>query len=109
MQKSAKAVYLLLAGSASVYDLIKKELLALKVETSTLSMSMKKVAPQASLQEVVKKHAETEAKLTFVMDTLLMLEARMDVVALAQNSEHSSYRRQLQVCCHAEQFNVWYM
>eukprot|EP00892_Ulva_mutabilis_P003845 jgi/Ulvmu1/1832/UM119_0051.1 len=86
-------------GSASVYDLIKKELLALKLETSTLSMSLKQAAPQAALQEAVRKHAETEAKLAFVLDTLLALETRVDGLVAAQRKAASTQLLQLQAAC----------
>lgn len=80
-----------------MYDLIKKELLALKLETSTLSMSMKQAAPQASLQEAVRKHAETEAKLAFVMETLLALQTRLDSFSASKKEEHAMQVLQLQV------------
>lgn len=90
------------AGTSSVYDLIKKELLALKVETSTLGMLIKQSAPQSALQEAVRKEAETEAKLVLAADTIRALELRLNALEIVQEQAASMHKLLLQVRLYAK-------
>lgn len=92
------------AGTSSVYDLIKKELLALKVETSTLGMLMKQAAPQSALQEVVRKHAQTEAKLVLAADTIRALELRLNALEIVHEQAAATHKLHLRVRLHAKIF-----
>lgn len=84
-------------GASSVYTLIRKELMALKLEASTLGQAMKQVAHQSALEEVVRRHAETEAKLAMVADSLLALQARLDGIVIAQQQAAAAHLMLLQV------------
>lgn len=88
----------MIAGVVSVYDQIKKELMALKIDTSSLAASLKRVASHAALQEAIRRHAETDAKLALVAKALVSLEERLESVVVEQHQAAAAYRVHLQVC-----------
>lgn len=85
--------------AGSVYDTIKKELLSLRVETSTLSKSLASTATIANVTALTRRHDATAKRVSAVSTRVHELEELLAGLQLAgAEAARAQQRLQTEVC-----------